>query len=105
MPYLIQNPEAPNKEVHELKVGSNTIGRELDNSIVVIHISLSRHHAKVTVTDNQVLLTDLGSLNHTFVNETKIDQCELKDADLVRCGSIVFQFVQELDGLWCCGLF
>ncbi len=97
MPYLIQNPEAPNKEVHELKVGSNTIGRELDNSIVVIHISLSRHHAKVTVTDDQVLLTDLGSLNHTFVNETKIDQWELKDADLVRCGSIVFQFVQELE--------
>ena len=96
MPYLIQNPEAPNQAIHELRFGSNTIGRELDNSIVVIHKSLSRHHANVTITDNGVTVTDLESLNNTFVNEAKIDHCELKDGDLVRCGSVVFKFLQAL---------
>jgi adenylate cyclase len=96
VPYLIQNPEAPNPKIHELRLGSNTIGREIDNSIVLTDTSLSRHHAQITITDDRVVITDLGSLNHTYINEVKIDRCELNDRDLVRCGSVIFEFVQAL---------
>jgi adenylate cyclase len=95
--YLIQNPKAPNQEIHELRFGANTIGRELDNTIVVMHKSLSRHHAKLTIADDGVTIADLGSRNHTFVNEANINQCELQDGDLVRCGSVVFKFLQALE--------
>lgn len=97
MPYLIQNPEAHNPEIHELRFGSNTIGRELDNTIVVIHKSLSRHHAQVISNDKGVMITDLRSRNHTFVNDEKIDQCELKDGDVVCCGSVYFKFYQTIE--------
>lgn len=98
MPYLIQNPEASNPEIHELRFGLNTIGREINNTIVVIHKSLSRHHAQIMSNENGVIITDLGSRNHTFVNEVKIYQCELKDEDLVRCGSVCFKFYQTIEG-------
>lgn len=97
MPYLIQDPEAPNPEIHPLRVGSNTIGRELDNTLMVMHKSLSRHHAEIVVTQEQTLITDLGALNGTFVNDTKITQCELQDGDVLRCGSVAFKFVKALE--------
>jgi adenylate cyclase len=97
VPYLIQNPETPNSEIHELRFGSNTIGRELDNTIVVIDKSLSRYHVQIINNDHGVIISDLGSLNHTFVNETNIEQCELKDGDFVRCGTVVFKFLQTIE--------
>ncbi|MGC1394227.1 MAG: FHA domain-containing protein, partial [Coleofasciculaceae cyanobacterium] len=90
MPYLIQNPETTNSEIHELRFGSNTIGRELDNTIVVIHKSLSRYHVQIINNEHGVFITDLGSLNHTFVNQAQIEQRQLNDGDLVRCGTVVF---------------
>jgi adenylate cyclase len=97
VPYLIQNPESPNREIHELRASSNTIGRDLDNNIILIDKSISRQHAQITISDQGVFITDLGSLNKTFVNEKKIDRCELKDGDLVRCGNVIFKFVQMLE--------
>src|SRR4028119_1192558 len=93
----MQNPGASNQEIHELRFGSNTIGREIDNTIVVIHKSLSRYHAKVTIADDLAIVTDLGSVNKTFVNQINIAQCELKDGDFVRFGSVVFKFLQKLE--------
>ena len=97
MPYLIQNPDYPNQKIHELKVGLNTIGREVDNTIILLHKSLSRHHAQVIINQKGVILKDLNSMNKSFVNEREIDQCQLKNGDLVRCGSVVFKFVQTLE--------
>ncbi len=98
MPYLIYSPETPSERTHELTFGTNTIGREWDNRIVLMDGSLSRHHAEITISYNHVAITDLHSLNGTFVNEVKIDQCELKDGDWVRCGRMLFKFVHQLSG-------
>lgn len=69
----------------------------MTNSITVIHKSLSRHHAQIILTDECALLKDLNSLNHTFVNERQIEQCELKEGDSIRCGTVMFKFVQTLN--------
>jgi len=54
-----------------------------------MHPSLSRHHAELVVQDNgQAVLKDLDSLNHTYVNDQQIQQCQLQDGDLVRFGTI-----------------
>ena len=97
MPYIIQNQATPHERVCELRYGVNTIGRGLDNSIVVEDEarSLSRHHAEIQVTDKRIYLTDLNSSNGTLVNQTKIVQQELTNGDLVQFGSVVFQFVNE----------
>jgi adenylate cyclase len=97
VPYLIQNPDYPNQKIHELKFGLNTIGREVDNTIILLHKSLSRHHAQVIINNEGVIVKDLGSLNKTFVNEREIDLCKIKNGDLVRCGSVAFKFVHTLE--------
>jgi pSer/pThr/pTyr-binding forkhead associated (FHA) protein len=97
MPYIIQNQGNPYERVCDLRIGVNTVGRGLDNSIVVEDDarSLSRHHAEIQVTEKGVFLTDLNSSNGTLVNQTKIVQQKLNNRDLVQFGSVVFQFFDE----------
>jgi len=97
MPYIIQNQGTPHERICNLKQGVNTIGRGLDNSIVVEDEarSLSRHHAEIQVTEKGIYITDLHSSNGTFVNQTKIVQQKLNHHDLVQFGSVVFRLVDE----------
>jgi adenylate cyclase len=97
MPYIIQNQGKPHERVCDLRIGVNTIGRGLDNSIVVEDDarSLSRHHAEIQVTEKGVFLTDLNSSNGTLVNQIKIVQQKLNNRDLVQFGSVIFQFFDE----------
>ncbi len=96
MSYLIYDPDTPNQKVYTLESGINTIGREDDNTIVVLHGYLSRHHAQIVISSNSdcATLTDLQSLNGTFVNECKIEECQIKHGDLIRFGSVFFKFVK-----------
>ncbi len=96
MPYLIQNPATAEKQIHQLKPGENSIGREIDNNLKVMHGSISRHHAKVIVNGERATIEDLKSRNGTFVNNQKINSCELKNGNFVRCGSVAFKFVDTL---------
>jgi adenylate cyclase len=97
MPYIIQNQGTAHERICNLKHGVNTIGRGLDNSIVVEDDarSLSRHHAEIQVTDKGIYLTDLHSSNGTFVNQTKIIQQKIIHDDFVQFGSVVFRLVAE----------
>ncbi|WP_208821712.1 adenylate/guanylate cyclase domain-containing protein [Tolypothrix sp. PCC 7910] len=97
MPYLIYAPKTPQERVHQLIVGMNTIGRSGDNTIVIGDESLSRYHAEITIAEDRITIKDLQSLNHTFVNEAKIEQYELKDGDLIYCGNVEFKFVEKLN--------
>ncbi|MBE9130048.1 MULTISPECIES: adenylate/guanylate cyclase domain-containing protein [unclassified Coleofasciculus] len=96
MPYLIFDTDTPNQQTYQLRLGVNTIGREQDNSIVVNHGFLSRRHAEIAMGIDGVTITDLNSLNGTFVNECKITQCTLKDGDLIRFGNVFFNFVEKI---------
>ncbi len=98
MPYLIYAPGTSEEKTHQLQFGANTIGREMDNSIVVMDGSLSRQHAEITLAEDGVTLTDLQSLNGTFVNEIKVNQSQLKDGDLIHFGKLSFQFVEVIAG-------
>ncbi|MBD2175885.1 FHA domain-containing protein [Pseudanabaena sp. FACHB-1998] len=97
MAYIIQNQGTPQERVCDLRQGVNTIGRGLDNSIVVEDDarSLSRHHAEIQVTDRGIYVTDLNSSNGTFVNQTKIVQQKLNHGDFVQFGSVIFRLVDE----------
>ncbi|MEC4982586.1 MAG: adenylate/guanylate cyclase domain-containing protein [Oscillatoria sp. PMC 1068.18] len=93
MRYLISAPDTPEERRHQLQIGVNTIGRAPDNSIVLMHGSISRRHAEIKLTESDCTIEDLQSSNHTFVNEVQIERCELQDGDSVRCGNVVFKFV------------
>lgn len=60
-------------EVYELREGEQTVGRAMECEITLEHPSLSRRHASITVDKNKVTIKDLGSKNHTFVDDKKIE--------------------------------
>jgi adenylate cyclase len=98
VPYLIYDPDTPDRRVYELKPGINTLGREIDNTIVLLGESVSRYHAQIEIAPTGTTIKDCQSSNHTFVNrvQLEIDACELHDGDLVRCDTFGFKFVEHL---------
>ena len=83
---------------HRLRIGSNTIGRERDNDIVVpdekLHVS-RRHCSIVVHTNGRAEIFDLASLNGTFLNGRRlVDRAPLRTNDVVRlAGDLAFNVV------------
>jgi pSer/pThr/pTyr-binding forkhead associated (FHA) protein len=60
------------EEVFALNMGDNSIGRRTENDIILEDPYASGAHAVVSVDENGVTLTDLGSTNGTFVNGARL---------------------------------
>ncbi|MCS7300418.1 MAG: FHA domain-containing protein [Fimbriimonadales bacterium] len=71
--------------------GGLTVGRELDNALVVPDLSVSRHHARIVQENGALMVYDLGSTNGVYVNEQRVQQSLLKPGDIVRFGSARFR--------------
>ncbi|EAU67540.1 FHA domain-containing protein, partial [Stigmatella aurantiaca] len=56
--WLIMNPGLLTESVLPLPEGPTTIGRTEENSLCVLHASLSRRHARVERQGEQVVLFD-----------------------------------------------
>jgi len=76
--------------------GPITVGRAPDNSIAIDNVSISAHHARVEIQQGRLTLTDLGSLNGTFVNSQRVKSAALKDGDVISIGKHSI-YVDELD--------
>lgn len=95
-PCLIAYSGAEVGQPFHLDPGRTLLGRAPDCQIHLDHPGISRRHAALEVTDTEVVLTDLGSVNGTLVNETRIQgPCTLKDGDLVRTGLVVMRFYES----------
>lgn len=75
-----------------LDKNSMTLGRSLDNDIVVEDAGVSRHHAQIQRRFGKHLLRDLGSSNGTWVNGQPITQCVLRDGDVISLGGVEMVF-------------
>ncbi|MGA7794011.1 MAG: FHA domain-containing protein [Candidatus Acidiferrales bacterium] len=76
--------------------GPITIGRAPDNSIAIDNASISTHHARVEIQQGRLILSDLGSLNGTFVNTQRVKSATLKDGDVISIGKHSI-YVDEMD--------
>jgi hypothetical protein len=70
------------------------VGRDAGLGLSLIGEStVSRRHAQLVKTGNDVVLTDLGSTNGTYVNGAKLSgQTVLRPGDQVQFGSVRFRF-------------
>ena len=68
-----------NKEV-------TTVGRKPDNDIIIDNQAVSGHHAKILLNNNIITITDLSSLNGTYLSGQPISQSELYDGDIITIG-------------------
>src|SRR5574338_953316 len=62
------------------------IGRETAANLCIADASVSRRHAKIEKSDNGFEVTDLESLNGTFVNDVPVKNRLLEHGDRVRIG-------------------
>jgi len=72
--------------------GVIAIGRQEDNDVLIDNLAVSRHHAQLVQKGDKFILEDLNSFNGTFVNEEKIDVCELKEGDTIQIGKHTLSF-------------
>ena len=71
------------------------IGRSSELEMVLVEDMVSRHHAKITTTDDEVWIEDAGSTNGTFVNGEKITKVRLKEGDRILVGTSIIKLVFE----------
>ncbi|MBI5777161.1 MAG: FHA domain-containing protein [Nitrospirae bacterium] len=72
-----------------------TIGRKMDNDVVIDNLAVSGHHARVIDENGTHFVEDTGSTNGTFLNETKIEKQRLQPGDQIRVGKHVLIYEDE----------
>lgn len=70
-----------------------SIGRGADNDLVIDKDSVSRRHVRIENRTTEVLISDLGSTNGTYVNDFIIKEHVLRNGDLVKIGDTIFKFL------------
>jgi pSer/pThr/pTyr-binding forkhead associated (FHA) protein len=67
-------------------------GRHPDSDIFLDDVTVSRKHATFRREGDDFLVCDVGSLNGTYVNRTRIDDAILKTGDEVQIGKFRLVF-------------
>lgn len=69
------------------------VGRHPQSDIFLNDITVSRRHAEVRLEGTDYMVTDLGSLNGTYVNRERVDRSELSSGDELQIGKFRLLFL------------
>jgi pSer/pThr/pTyr-binding forkhead associated (FHA) protein len=69
-----------------LDTDHTTAGRHPDSDIFLDDVTVSRRHAAFRRTPDGFIVSDVGSLNGTYVNRDRIDEVLLSNGDEVQIG-------------------
>lgn len=72
--------------------GRASIGRGLDNQIILEDPMVSRHHAEIYLRGSEWYIKDLNSTNGTYVNGHAIREKALEHGDRITLGSVDIRF-------------
>jgi hypothetical protein len=81
----------------EVDAAPLSIGRAVDNAIVLSDPRVSRHHGRLQARRGTLVYTDLGSTNGSRVNGIRADECVLGLGDRLQLGDVVL-VVERLPG-------
>jgi hypothetical protein len=88
---FLNGPQAG--QMYVLKQGKNRIGRA-SSCDLQIHISgVSKEHAEIQVSGNQVFISDLKSSNGSFVNGVRVQKSILRLGDRLGLDQVLFDLV------------
>lgn len=69
-----------------------TLGREPNNTLVLNHGEVSRHHAELMIDDDAVVIRDVSSTNGVTVNEKVVRWAVLRQGDRFKIGPFDFNW-------------
>ena len=70
-----------------------SIGRSADNDIVLSDNFVSHHHLSIYQRDGVYIAEDLGSRNHTYLNDGVLTgRAYLRTGDVLRIGAVLLRF-------------
>lgn len=83
---------------YEITKSPFVIGKSADCDYVIRgNTTVSRHHAQILTTEEGYMIKDLGSLNHTYIDQNQITGPErLTDGMVFQISDVEFQFVVEM---------
>jgi len=70
-----------------------TAGREPESDLFLDDVTVSRRHAEFRRMSNGWLLSDVGSLNGTYVNRHRVEEHPLEPGDEVQIGKYRFVYL------------
>ena len=71
-----------------------SIGRSPESSIFLDDVTVSRAHAQISKSSEGFEISDLGSLNGTYVNNGSVKSVSLKTGDEIQVGKYHLIFIQ-----------
>ncbi|MFP5457601.1 MAG: diguanylate cyclase [Bacteriovoracia bacterium] len=89
-----------NGSIFDLNTGETVAGRNPDCQVPLDFQGISRKHFTITVTEgsDDVILTDLGSANGTYLNNKKVEgTVTLNRADMIKVGSVAMKYLPKGD--------
>ena len=85
---LVIHSESGADVLFPLREGVQSVGRLPENDIQLIHQSISRKHATITLANGRVRIADKESRNGTYLNGRQVTAADVVVGDLVTFGSI-----------------
>lgn len=84
-------------ERFEMAAGSFTLGRDPKCDVFLSNMTVSRHHATITIDDSGAHIVDAGSLNGTWVDGAVVDEAPLHAGSHVQIGTfdMLFKYIDE----------
>lgn len=87
-----------NGSIFNLLPGETVVGRNPDCTISLDFHGISRRHFTIHTNEEEVLITDLGSANGTYLNNLKLETpVGLKRGDIIKIGSVAMKFIPKGD--------
>lgn len=73
------------------------VGRHRDAKIAIQHETVSTRHARFSIVDGHLAVTDLSSTNGTYVNGHRLESTQLlKPGDTIQFGKVIFDLHSDV---------
>ena len=83
--FIVKGPSGVEK-AYPMRSLSVTVGRSDQCEIAVKDSSMSGKHCEISKINGEIRVKDLGSANGIWLNGERVEDCELFDGDVIRCG-------------------
>jgi pSer/pThr/pTyr-binding forkhead associated (FHA) protein len=74
---------------------TTTAGRHPESDVFLDDITVSRRHAEIQRAGSAFRIADMGSLNGTYVNKSRVEETDLESGDEIQIGKFRLIFFSK----------